>query len=90
MAAHDRRMALGDRVLCSLRKWLSQYGLKRGCTRADVLNQYLSAGSAVERGGNDPLRILQLAIDLQGRGVDPEQLLSLQAGTPAGRGGRRR
>lgn len=89
MADEKRRVPLGDRVRCSLRNWLTQFALRRGCSRSDVLNDLLCTTAAVDMGGGDPLHILQLAIALEARGVDAERVLNA-ALEEGGRGRRRR
>src|SRR5690606_29872395 len=77
MSKDEERIPLEDRVLPSLRRWRGRLVAKRGCaSRSDALCDYLAAGAALDAGGNDPLRILELAVALQGRGVDPEKLLA--------------
>lgn len=93
MSGKEKRVALGDRVLPSLRRWLGRLAVTRGCaSRSDLLESYLAAGAALSSGGADPVEVLELAVMVQGRGVDPAELLSsaIAAARPRGRNGRAR
>lgn len=88
MGREEKRVALGDRVLPSLRRWLGRLAAKRGCaSRSDALQEFLAAGAALDAGGCDPVQALELAVALQGRGVDPLKLLAsaYEAAPPRGR-----